>query len=367
MACPTSPAHLRAATGPGREYRWAIAVRARRPYRWLDGPAPAGGPAPAMEARAASDGPSHDRRAGEEPPPAAAARSSDARRRAAPDRRRGQRPARPRRPVPRRHRRVVRAVRRRPGRPVDVRRLADAAERWPRSAACRRRSSSSSPRCPRDATTAGMTAIREQRVQVMGGDLGSTLPGLREIYRRAGIRTICFVPIVFRDEPLGLLVLYHHSDYAWTRRRDGPRPRVRRPHGDRHRQRPAGRVDADAGRPPARRSPSWPAASTASRTSTGHRPGHRRRGASADRPRHDPRLPRRPRDRDVRADRVPGHVRWARPTRRRHACGSRIGEGLTGWVAEHGQTDPARRRRRRTRAASSSSRPASRSRCCSSR
>ncbi len=68
----------------------------------------------------------------------------------------------------------------------------------------------------RDATTAGMTAIREQQVQVMDGDLSSTLPELREIYERAGIRTICFVPVVFAGEPLGLLVLYHHRPYAWT-------------------------------------------------------------------------------------------------------------------------------------------------------
>ena len=68
----------------------------------------------------------------------------------------------------------------------------------------------------RDATTAGMTAIREQRVQVMDGDLSSTLPELRDIYERSGIKTICFVPVVFGGEPLGLLVLYHHQPYAWT-------------------------------------------------------------------------------------------------------------------------------------------------------
>jgi len=68
----------------------------------------------------------------------------------------------------------------------------------------------------RDATTAGMTAIREQRVQVMDGDLSSTLPALRDIYQRSGIKTICFVPVVFGGEPLGLLVLYHHEPYAWT-------------------------------------------------------------------------------------------------------------------------------------------------------
>ena len=69
---------------------------------------------------------------------------------------------------------------------------------------------------PRDAPTAGMAAIREHEVQIMRGDLNQTVPAVQAIYRSAGIRTICYVPIVFRDEPLGLLVLYHHSDYGWT-------------------------------------------------------------------------------------------------------------------------------------------------------
>ena len=69
---------------------------------------------------------------------------------------------------------------------------------------------------PRDAQTAGMGALRERIVRVIDGDLSPTPPRLRTIYRRAGVRTICFVPIVFRDVPLGLLVLYHMTDYAWT-------------------------------------------------------------------------------------------------------------------------------------------------------
>jgi len=69
---------------------------------------------------------------------------------------------------------------------------------------------------PRDAPTAGMEAMRAHQVRVMRGDLGQTLPAVQAIYRRAGIRTICYVPIVFHDEPLGLLVLYHHTDYPWT-------------------------------------------------------------------------------------------------------------------------------------------------------
>ena len=95
----------------------------------------------------------------------------------------------------------------------------------------------------RDATTAGMTAIREQRVQVMDGDLSSTLPELRDIYQRAGIRTICFVPVVFAGEPLGLLVLYHHSRSLDPERdRAGPRVRRRWPSD---RQRAPDRVDPD--------------------------------------------------------------------------------------------------------------------------
>ena len=64
----------------------------------------------------------------------------------------------------------------------------------------------------------------------------------------------------------------------------------------------------------------------------------------AHRARHDPRLPGRPRDRDVRADRLPGRRSWASPTPIRRSSGSRSATGLTGWVAAHGETGPARRR-----------------------
>ena len=69
---------------------------------------------------------------------------------------------------------------------------------------------------PRDAPTAGMEAMRDRSVQVLGGELQGTLPDVRERYLAAGIRTICYVPIVFGDETLGLLVLYHTTDYNWT-------------------------------------------------------------------------------------------------------------------------------------------------------
>jgi diguanylate cyclase (GGDEF)-like protein len=68
----------------------------------------------------------------------------------------------------------------------------------------------------RDARTPGLEALREREVRVLDGDLRAAPPMLRAIYRQAGIRTVCLVPIVFGDVPLGLLALYHATDYAWT-------------------------------------------------------------------------------------------------------------------------------------------------------
>jgi diguanylate cyclase (GGDEF)-like protein len=69
---------------------------------------------------------------------------------------------------------------------------------------------------PPDAPTAGMEAMRLREVRVMGGDLRGTLPDVRTRYLAAGIKTICYVPVVFGNEPLGLLVLYHKTEYSWT-------------------------------------------------------------------------------------------------------------------------------------------------------
>ena len=41
---------------------------------------------------------------------------------------------------------------------------------------------------------------------------------------------------------------------------------------------------------------------------------------------------------------LPGRRSWAPPTPIRHVLRVAIGEGLTGWVAAHGETGPARRR-----------------------
>ena len=140
------------------------------------------------------------------------------------------------------------------------------------------------------------------------------------------------------------------TDYAVDGGRDRPRPRLRRPHRDRHRQRPPGRLDADADRPPAGRSPSSPAGSTGSRTST----ASPRRSSAEARPLIDHDTIRVYRvdhdDGHVRADRVPGHVPRRDRPRSGDAAGRRSATGLTGWVAAHGEIGPARRRARATRA-----------------
>ncbi|HEV7809282.1 MAG TPA: diguanylate cyclase, partial [Candidatus Limnocylindrales bacterium] len=37
-----------------------------------------------------------------------------------------------------------------------------------------------------------------------------------DLYARNGIRSVCFAPIIFRDEPVGLFVLYHDRVHDWT-------------------------------------------------------------------------------------------------------------------------------------------------------
>ena len=69
---------------------------------------------------------------------------------------------------------------------------------------------------PGNAPTTGMDALRRGRVRVLDRAMRSTTPELRAVYRSIGVRTVCYVPLVFGDEPLGLLVLYHRESYAWT-------------------------------------------------------------------------------------------------------------------------------------------------------
>jgi diguanylate cyclase (GGDEF)-like protein len=67
------------------------------------------------------------------------------------------------------------------------------------------------------ADTAGLRALR----------LGSVLvfrdvhePGMaaeiRELYLAHGIASVCYVPAIFRGDPLALIVLYHHRRHDWT-------------------------------------------------------------------------------------------------------------------------------------------------------
>ena len=70
---------------------------------------------------------------------------------------------------------------------------------------------------PGDAPTAGMDALRSRRVRVLDRAMRSTTARLRAVYREIGVQSICYVPLVFGDEVLGLLVLYHREPYDWTR------------------------------------------------------------------------------------------------------------------------------------------------------
>jgi diguanylate cyclase (GGDEF)-like protein/excisionase family DNA binding protein len=64
---------------------------------------------------------------------------------------------------------------------------------------------------------AGFEALRKDQVIVYrdAADPGLT-PDMRELYAASGIASLCFVPATFRGAPVALLVLYHDSSYDWT-------------------------------------------------------------------------------------------------------------------------------------------------------
>ena len=67
-----------------------------------------------------------------------------------------------------------------------------------------------------DAQTVGTRAIRERRpLWLRNADQASNTSILRPEYAAEGIRTSCVVPLMGPDEPLGLLGLYHCSDRIW--------------------------------------------------------------------------------------------------------------------------------------------------------
>src|SRR5437879_1830411 len=68
-----------------------------------------------------------------------------------------------------------------------------------------------------DAPVTGLVAIRTGRVTTLRDTQIETIGAdIRAIYSRSDIRSVCFAPIIFRDEPLGLVVLYHDAVHDWS-------------------------------------------------------------------------------------------------------------------------------------------------------
>ncbi len=67
-----------------------------------------------------------------------------------------------------------------------------------------------------DSEANGVQVARDRQLRVVQ-DAGTTASSaqLRGIYAREGIQTVCFVPVVFRERMLGLLVLYHETRREW--------------------------------------------------------------------------------------------------------------------------------------------------------
>ena len=68
----------------------------------------------------------------------------------------------------------------------------------------------------RDSNLAGFEAVRTGRVLVFNADDPKLTPDMRALYAEAGIASLCFVPAIFRGEPVALLVLYHRTPYDWS-------------------------------------------------------------------------------------------------------------------------------------------------------
>ena len=65
--------------------------------------------------------------------------------------------------------------------------------------------------------TAGVRAIRSRKVAVFRDLDDPSFPReLRDLYRKHGIASVCFVPVVFRGESQGIIVLYHGTRHDWT-------------------------------------------------------------------------------------------------------------------------------------------------------
>ncbi len=67
-----------------------------------------------------------------------------------------------------------------------------------------------------DSTAIGVQVALDRKLRVLqgAGEHASTIE-MRTAYARDGIETVCFVPIVFQERMLGLLVLYHETRREW--------------------------------------------------------------------------------------------------------------------------------------------------------
>ena len=69
----------------------------------------------------------------------------------------------------------------------------------------------------RDSNLAGFAALRNETVLVYQDSQDEHItPEMREVYADHEIASLCFVPAVFRGAPLALLVLYHRDTYEWS-------------------------------------------------------------------------------------------------------------------------------------------------------
>jgi diguanylate cyclase (GGDEF)-like protein len=64
--------------------------------------------------------------------------------------------------------------------------------------------------------TAGLRALLSGQVVVYRDASDRAIGPIVELYQRHGIATACFVPVVFRGEPQGIVVLYHDAPHDWT-------------------------------------------------------------------------------------------------------------------------------------------------------
>ncbi len=68
----------------------------------------------------------------------------------------------------------------------------------------------------RDSSAAGWRAVLQRRTLVVRPPWGEwTSPELAVLYECQGFHTICVVPLISGDEPLGILALYHLADRPW--------------------------------------------------------------------------------------------------------------------------------------------------------